>query len=131
MLVASGYVSNDVLVSELSTLYTQLSDMFEFSFTELEQTVNSNDAYTKDEFNLIQKYIRFVDGNIILGVSGEELELKIENDRLSFLQGGAEVAYFSNKKLYITDAEFLNSITIGNFSFIPRANGNLSFKKVR
>lgn len=131
MLVSSGYVSNDTLVSELSTLYTQLKDQFEFSFTELEQTVNSNDVYTKDEFNLIQKYIRFIDGNILLGISGNELELKIEHDRISFLQDGAEVAYFSNKKLYVTDSEFLNSLTIGNFAFIPRNNGNLSFKKVR
>ena len=131
MLVSSGYVSNDTLTSELSTLYTQLKDQFEFSFTELEQTVNSNDVYTKDEFNLIQKYIRFIDGNILLGISGNELELKIEHDRISFLQDGAEVAYFSNKKLYVTDSEFLNSLTIGNFAFIPRANGNLSFKKVR
>lgn len=131
MLVASGYVTNETLVSELSTLYTQLSNSFEFSFTELEKTVNSNDVYTKDEFNLIQKYIRFIDGNILLGESGNELELKVENDRISFLQDGAEVAYFSNKKLYVTDSEFLNSLTIGNFAFIPRANGNLSFKKVR
>jgi hypothetical protein len=131
MLVSSSYVNNEDLASELSTLYTQLKDQFEFSFTELEQTINDNDSYTKEEISLIQKYIRFIDGNILLGISGNELELKIEHDRISFLQDGVEVAYFSNKKLYVTDSEFLNSLTIGNFAFIPRANGNLSFKKVR
>jgi len=129
-LVSSQYVSNDALVTELSTLYTQLNDSFEFMFTQLETTVNDNDNATREEFTEIQKYIRFVDGNILLGESGNELELKIQNDRISFLQEGVEVAYFSNRKMYVTDGEFLNSLTLGKFAFIPRINGNLSFKKV-
>ena len=56
--------------------------------------------------------------------------MQIANDRISFLQDGAEVAYISNRKLYITDSHFLHSLQIGSFAFIPRANGNLSFKKV-
>ena len=56
--------------------------------------------------------------------------LKIQNDRISFMQGGTEVAYFSNRKLYVTDGEYINSLKVGKYSFFPRANGNLSFKKV-
>ena len=41
-----------------------------------------------------------------------------------------EVAYMSNNKLYITDGEFLTSVKIGSFQFVPRDNGNLSFMKV-
>lgn len=78
------------------------------------------------------KYIRLVDGNIILGESGALLTTKISNGRISFLYNDTiEVAYISDQKLYITNAEILDSIVIGNFGFIPRANGNLSFKKVR
>ena len=128
--VLSEYVRNDQLTGEISTLYTQLKDSFEYLFTTLESNVNSNDAEARAEFALIKKYIRFEDGNITLGESGNDLTLKIENDRIAFYEGAAEVAYISNKKLYITDAEVLTSIRIGNFAFIPRANGNLSFKKV-
>jgi hypothetical protein len=46
------------------------------------------------------------------------------------LQDGAEVSYFSNRKLYVTDAHFLHSLQLGSFAFMPRANGNLSFKKI-
>ena len=59
---------------------------------------------------------------------GNELELQISNDRISFLQDGAEVAYFSNRKLYVTDAQILHSLQLGNFAYMPRPNGNLSFK---
>lgn len=128
--ILAEYVLNDQLTGELSTLYTQLNNSFEYMFTTLESTVNSNDGDARREFDEIKKYIRFEDGNILLGESGNELTLKIQKDRISFYEGSAEVAYFSNKKLYITDAEVLTSIRIGNFAFIPRSNGNLSFKKV-
>jgi len=128
--VLADYVDNDALVESLSTLYTQLNDLFEFKFTSLESTVNENDVERRREYREIMSYIRFEDGNIILGEEGNEVTLKIENDRLSILEGGSEVAYFSNQKLYITDAEILVSLRIGNFAYFPRANGNLSFKKI-
>lgn len=128
--ISSNYVINDELEEALSTLYTQLNDLFEFKFTSLESTVNENDIERRREYREITSYIRFEDGNIILGESGNELTVRIENDRIVFLEGGLEVAYVSNNKLYITDAEILASLRIGNFAFIPRANGNLSFKKI-
>jgi hypothetical protein len=87
-------------------------------------------AGTDAKFEEISKYIRFVDGNIVLGEEGNTLTLQIENDRISFLDSGLEVAYFSNNRLYVTDGEFINSLQLGNFAFIPRENGNLSFKKL-
>lgn len=128
--VLADYSTNAQVTEALGTLYTQLNDLFEFKFTSLESTVNENDIERRREYREIMSYIRFEDGNIILGESGNELTVKIENDRIAFLEGGLEVAYFSNQKLYITDAEILASLKIGNFGFIPRANGNLSFKKL-
>lgn len=128
--ISADYVANDQLVEALGTLYTQLNDLFEFKFTSLESTVNENDIENRRAYREITSYIRFVDGNIILGEEGNELTVKIENNRIAFLEGATEVAYFSNQKLYITDAEILASLRIGNFAFIPRANGNLSFKKL-
>ena len=56
--------------------------------------------------------------------------IRIENDRIGFLDDGAEVAYLSNKKLTVTDGQFLNSLRVGAFAWVPRANGNLSLVKV-
>ena len=128
--VLADYVLNDQLIESLGTLYTQLNDMFEFKFTSLESTVNENDIENRRAFREITQYIRFEDGNIILGEVGNELTLKIENDRIAFYEGGEEVAYFTNHKFYITDIEVLQSIKIGNFAFTPRANGSLSFGKI-
>lgn len=80
-------------------------------------------------FNEIHKYIRFIDGNIYLGAEDNPIQLIEKNDRISFVQAGSEVAYFSNNKMYVNDGQFNNTLRIGNFEFSPRPNGSLDFKK--
>ncbi len=60
--------------------------------------------------------------------SSEQLSMLLSEQKLSFYQGNEEVAYFSNNKLYVTDAEILDKLQLGKFAFIPRSNGNLSFR---
>lgn len=128
--VSEQFATNGDVENIIQTTMTQLADSFEFLFYQLETRVDSNDVQARTQFEEIAKYIRFVDGNIILGEQGNEITLRIENDRLSFLDDGAEVAYFSNKKLTVLDGSFLNSLQIGKFKFLPRENGNLSLVKV-
>ncbi len=131
--VAETYTLKDdaeAMVSAVSTEITQTKNSFDIQFTQFSQDIEALANGTDAEFEEIRKYIRFVDGKILLGEVGNELELQIANDRINFLQDGAEVAYFTNRKLYVTDAHFLHSLQLGSFAFMPRDNGNLSFKKV-
>lgn len=120
----------DRLISEVSTTLEHTKDGWTMTFDTLNTSVADLTDATETGFEEIKKYIRFVDGTILLGEAGNVLELKISNDRISFLQSGAEVAYFSDSKLYVTNGHFINSLQLGAFAFIPRDNGNLSFKKV-
>lgn len=126
------YLKDDVdaLVSAVSTQVTHTAEEVEIRFTDFSQDIEAVANGTAAQFEEISKYIRFVDGNIVLGEEGNTLTLRIENDKITFLDSGMEVAYFSNNKLYVTDGEFLHSLQLGNFAFMPRTNGNLSFKKV-
>lgn len=114
----------------ISTQFEQTASAFNFNFTNLTSQINNLNGTTQQQFQEISKYIRFENGNIILGEAGNEITLKIENDRISFLQNNSEVAYLSNNKLVVTDGEFLNSLIIGNFAWKPRENGNLSLVKI-
>lgn len=118
------------LVSSVQSSWEQTARGFEANFTtinkDIEDVMNGTDA----KFNEMNSYIRFEEGNIILGKSGSQLTLKIENDRIAFIQNNNEVAYFSDNKLNVTEGEFEKTFKIGNFAFIPRANNNLSFKKI-
>lgn len=131
--VAETYTLKDdteALISAVSTQVEQTKNSFDIQFTQFSQDIQAAAEGTDAQFEEIRKYIRFIDGKILLGEVGNELELEIANDRISFLQDGAEVAYFSNRKLYVTDTQILHSLQLGNFAFMPRENGNLSFKKI-
>lgn len=116
---------------EMSTSITQTATDVNVRFDSVEERITEENGEIVRILEENSKYIRLVDGNIILGESGALLTTKIANGRISFLYNDTvEVAYISEQKLYITRAEILESIVIGNFAFIPRANGNLSFKKI-
>lgn len=120
----------DALIEGVSTQVRQTAEDVEIRFNEVSKDISDVAEGADAQFVEISKYIRFEDGNIILGEEGNTLTLRIENDKISFLDSGLEVAYFSNNKLYVTDGEFLHSLQLGNFAFMPRENGNLSFTKL-
>lgn len=88
----------------------------------------SDDLQTK--YGTITQYMRFGSDGLTLGKTNSTLTLQLTNDRISFQNGGAEIAYVTGKKLYITDATFLSSVQIGKFAFIPRENGNMSLIRI-
>lgn len=109
-----------------------MSDQIVMNFETTTNQIRATNEEVTRAYNERIRYIRFVNGNIILGEEGNELVLTVSNDRISFTQDNLEVAYFSNQKLYVTNGEFLNSLNLGVFGFVPaQNNGSLSFKKVK
>lgn len=111
----------------VSTEFTQTKDSFDYTFKLLQESVKDVDGTVSTNQNEMVKYIRFEDGNIILGLVGNEVLLKESNDRISFLQNNVEVAYFSNNKLYVTSAEFTNGIKVYDIEFKKESNGSYTF----
>lgn len=131
--VSETYTSKSELneyKESVSTQFTQTSNDFTFTFSELRQFIYNVDGDQQTQFQEIRKFIQLLDGDIILGEVGNPLKLKIENDRIAFILNGVEGAYWANGNFYITDVRVMTSIRIGNYAFIPRSNGNLSFKWV-
>jgi len=131
--VSETYTSKSELEQyklDVSTTFTQTNESFTFDFGTLEQLITDLGGETSASFTEIRKFIQFLDGDIILGEVGNSLKLKIENDRIAFILNGVEGAYWANGNFYITDVRVLTSLRIGNYAFIPRTNGNLSFKWV-
>ena len=126
MEVGSTYVTSDGLQQELETRFTQTQEGFEFQFNQLQQMIDEVGEGSDAQFDELKAYIRFIDGDIVLGQQSSSLQCVISNDRISFLQSGVEVAYISNNKLYITQAQITDSLQLGSFAFVPRENGNLS-----
>lgn len=121
------YVKNGLeeQIAAQSTEITQLSDSINIDF---KKVIDDNASELKE----IKKYIRFENGNIILGESGNELTLEISNGAITFKQGGTDVAWFTNNQLVVNTSQFNQRMNLGNFAFIPNETvGNLTFKKVK
>ena len=65
-------------------------------------------------------------GVVTLGDRNSEIALKVENDRVAFVDtanNNAELAYFTNSRLMITDATIINSLDFGNYRLDTQYNG--------
>ena len=97
----------------LESIIQQTATDIEFSFNEAKQyTVDVNASFT-DFIDEVRSYQRFSSDGLELGVQGSPFIAKLGNSRLSFLQNGAEIAYISNNKLYITEAQVKNKLLMG------------------
>ena len=87
-----------------------------------ESAVSFYDGQGNDAENIIARY-----GAVGIQLGSSELYLLISNNRISFMKGTEELAYFKDDMLNVENGEFLTKLRIGNFEFRPRATGNLSF----
>lgn len=65
-------------------------------------------------------------GVVTLGDSNSEIALKVENDRVAFVDtanNNSELAYFTDSRLMITDATIINSLDFGNYRLDTTYNG--------
>lgn len=123
------YATTSDLESLRETVSSQLSVMaeeIELRFTSTSERIEDVNGDLQAQYAELSKYFKFTADGLVIGQEGNEITLKVDNDRISFLDGGLEVAWITNKQLTITDATFLNSLRIGKFAWIPRRSGNLS-----
>lgn len=113
----------------ISTQFQQTAEDFTFNFSRLVEQINTMEGESQSQFAELKKYIRFVNGNIVLGEENNPLILTIRNDRIAFTQAGVEVAYFSNSKMYVKKLEVTEAVTLVNLNITLQPgvalNGNI------
>ncbi len=62
-------------------------------------------------------YFEFGDNNgtpyLDMGTSASNVRMRLTNTRLSFVQAGKELAYFSDNKLFVLQLEAVEQISVG------------------
>lgn len=120
------YMKDDVdsLLSSVNTEVEQTKTSWQVTFNQLVKQLNDYSDNSDAAFDEIRKYIRFEDGNILLGNSSSPLILRIRNDRIQFLQNGYEVAYISDQRMYNTTCEIINQLRIADSAWTVETNSN-------
>ena len=115
--------------SQVGTLTEQSENNFTWAVTRINQMqadMESAQEATEEQLAVFRTYMSFGENGLIIGKTGNPFTFRVVNDRLTFLMNDTEVAYLSNNKLYVTQAEIISKLIIGRFAFEPQANGNLS-----
>ncbi len=119
--------------SQISQTTEGITESFSQRLSGVQEDLSSVGGEVRELVSSLDVYIRR--GELEAGVYGIEIgrsdsniKARFTNDRLSFYQGLSEVAYISGSNLYITRAEILDYLKIGNatdgyFTFDVSENG--------
>lgn len=142
--VSETYVSNSAFEhyqNTVSSQFTQTKNEFKWEINqnvsdaknELNGQINSVNGRLdglKQTTDNVNSYMSFDNDALTLGKSDSAFKTKITNQEWSIQKNGAKVTYINDQTMYITDGQFTQSLKVGSFGFVPRANGSLDFKKV-
>lgn len=142
--VSETYVSNSSFEhyqNTVSSQFTQTKNDFTWSINQSVtdaknemsgqiDSVNGRVDGLKQTTDNVNSYMSFDNDGLTLGKSDSAFKTKITNEEWSIQKNGAKVTYINDQTMYITDGQFTQSLKIGAFGFVPRANGSLDFKKV-
>ena len=95
------------LTSQLSVTASGLTDIVTHVTEDVDGTITNVNDYFKFDGS---------DPNnpkLILGTDNSPMTMELTNSRLSFLWHGDSVAYFSDNKLYVTNVEAIERMSIG------------------
>lgn len=119
--------------SQISQTAEGITETFSENLSAFSEDLSSVGGEVKELVSSLDVYIRrgeLEEGvfGIEIGRSDSNIKARFTNDRLSFYQGISEVAYISGNNLYITRAEILDYLKIGNstdgyFTFDVSENG--------
>lgn len=143
--VSETYVSNSAFEhyqNTVSSQFTQTKKDFTWSINqsvtdaknEMNGQIDSVNGTLKgltDTTDEIKSYMSFDKDALTLGKSGNKFKTQITNQEWAILKDSEKVTYINDQTMYITDGQFTESLKVGNFGFVPRANGSLDFKKIR
>lgn len=129
--IADLYARKDTFENfqhSISSEFGQMVDNIQIKFDESILASNNVNGKLEEYKAIISNYIRFDINGMEMGKTGSPFISKLTNEKLAFLQNGYEVAYISNNRLYITEAEILDEMIIGQWSWNRNSNGNLRLR---
>lgn len=105
--------------SQISQTSDGITETFSEKLSNVESDLSSVGGEIRELVSSLDVYIRrgeLEEGiyGIEIGRSDSNIKARFTNDRLSFYQGLAEVAYISGSNLYITRAQILDYLKLGN-----------------
>jgi hypothetical protein len=111
--------------ADLELKASEISMNFTTQITDLDNTTTS-------KFREIDKYISFSSDGIIISAGENSMKLRLDNNIIMFEKNGVQLGSWDGTNFYsgniIINVE--QRAQFGNYAFVPRTDGSLSFLKV-
>lgn len=114
------------VTQQVSTLSEQTESNYTWAVTrinQLQQDLTDAREATEEELAVMRTYLSFGEDGLSIGKTGNPFTFRVVNDRLAFYMNDTKVAYLSNNKLYVTQAEILTKLISANLPLNRRATG--------
>ena len=115
------------------TMFEQTTDALGESVTDVQTQVGATADRLDEEIDARKQYMQFDPNNgLTIGdlTNTDAYSVQLTSTMMQFRAGNTVAAYVSNDRLYINNAEVVNTLRIGNFAFLPRDNGHMSLQYV-
>lgn len=113
--------------------FTQTTEALGESVTNVQTQVGATADRLDEEIDARKQYMQFDPNNgLTIGdlTNTDAYSVQLTSTAMQFRAGNTVAAYVSNDRLYINNAEVVNTLRIGNFAFLPRDNGHMSLQYV-
>lgn len=114
-------------------VFEQTADALGESVTNVQTQVGATSDRLDEEIDARKQYMQFDPNNgLTIGdlTNTDAYSVQLTSTAMQFRAGSTVAAYVSNDRLYINNAEVVNTLRIGNFAFLPRDNGHMSLQYV-
>lgn len=114
-------------------VFEQTTGVLTDSVTDVQTQVGAATDRLDEEINDRKQYMQFdPDTGLTIGdlTNADAYSVQLTSTAMQFRAGNTVAAYVSNDRLYINNAEIVNTLRIGNFAFLPRDNGHMSLQYV-
>lgn len=109
-----------------------MADDISMNFKTTTQSIADVNGDLQEKFKEVYKHITFNENGITIGSSENGIVLNIDNDQIVFSKNGTPFGYWDGNDFHTGNiiVEVNERAQFGNFAFIPRSDGSLSFLKV-
>ena len=125
---ASVNAKYEELGTSVSAEMEILSDEINMNFSSAQQQIGD----MQSDFTELRKYITFSENGITIGGSENKITLTLDNSGIIFSKNGVAFGRWDGNDFYTGNivVEVNERAQFGNFAFVPRSDGSLSFLKV-
>lgn len=105
-----------------------LADEISISLTTVVEQIEDVNGDLQNKYESITKYFRFTADGLIIGESGNEVLLRLDNDIVQFLRANVPELYMDSAGVHAEELH-ANTVRIGNYALQAEDDGRITLRK--